>query len=55
MSLSNGAGEYEIEFEATAGTARKKLTSGMVAYIGTGSHTITVSDPLKAQHCVKCS
>ena len=36
VSCKAGSGDFEVEFEATAGTARKKLTPGMIAYIGTG-------------------
>ena len=38
MRVADGAGEFEVEFEATAGTAQKQLSSGKVAYIGTGEH-----------------
>ena len=43
VSLKDGVGEFEVDFEATAGTAQKRLTSGKVAYIGTGDHAAQTS------------
>lgn len=45
VSYKDGAGEYEVEFEATAGTAQKRLTSGKLAYIGTGEPRIETLFP----------
>ena len=33
---ADGVGEYEVTFEALAGTEQGRLTPGTVAYIGTG-------------------
>ena len=40
MQIADGAGDFEVQFEATAGTAQKKLSSGKVAYIGTGERIL---------------
>ena len=36
VRVADGAGDFEVEFEAFTGTAQKVLSPGKVAYIGTG-------------------
>jgi len=36
VRFADGGGDFEVEFEAVAGTARNTLSPGKVAYIGTG-------------------
>lgn len=40
---SYGPGDYEVEFDAWAGTAPQSLSSGKVAYIGTGEAYMTIA------------
>ena len=36
VRFPDGAGTYEVEFEAVAGKAQERLSAGKIAYIGTG-------------------
>ena len=51
---ADGAGTFEVEFEALAGKAPGKLSASKIAYIGTGSQRYTIS-LLNLSNCVICN
>lgn len=42
MRYADGAGEFEVEYEALAGQAQRKLSEGKIAYIGTGDESMHI-------------
>lgn len=43
VRCEDGSGTFEVEFEAMAGAAPRRLSHGKIAYIGTGNPTSAIS------------